>query len=88
MERDCLQHTSDDRFHVGEVNASAPIIVPRITERENRKGEVRPDSSIFRLRTDSSCSLIQEIGNFYEPGIFSTLAHLKNREFINRLYLY
>ena len=51
MERDCLQHTSDDWFHAGEVNASAPIMVPRMPKRENRKGEVRPDPSVFRLMT-------------------------------------
>ena len=51
MECDCLQPTSDDRFHAEEVNASAPIIVPPMTEREKQIGEVRPNPSVFRKGT-------------------------------------
>ncbi len=49
MERDCLQHTCDDWFHAGEVNAPASISVYEMRQIENRTVEVHPNPRVFAL---------------------------------------
>ena len=66
MVRDCLQHTSDDGFHAGEVNSPASIIVYEMRQIENRTVEVRPNPSVFAL------GLIKSVPEYKKSTIYLT----------------
>ena len=85
MERDCLQHTSDDGFHDREVDASDLTIAYKMPQKENRTERCLQRRVFFAPGPIEAVSGHEKLITLLESGDTSRWLFEKNWQFINRL---